>query len=112
VQQGPKENEASGLPSVWFEFDDNKRYVRQAVAVSADRAVSLVLSTPTSDARAAHARAFDQALRTLRLLTAAEAEPIDAGVDGDGGPGDASLGGAIADPAVPARVNPVGPCPQ
>ena len=79
VQAGPKENEAAGLPSVWFEYDDGKRFLRQALAVTNDRAVSLVLSAPSLEARSAHVRSFDQALRTLRLLTAAESAP--AGVD-------------------------------
>ena len=42
-QAGPKENEEAGLPSVWFEYDDGKHFLRQAVALDDDRAVSLVL---------------------------------------------------------------------
>lgn len=73
TQAGPKENEAAGIPSVWFEYDDGKRFLRQAIAVTNDRAISLVLSAPSLEARSAHVRPFDQALRTLRLLSAAEA---------------------------------------
>jgi len=62
-QAGPKENELAGLPSLWFEYQDGKHFLRQAVAFSDERAVSLLLSTPTAEARAAHARAFEQALR-------------------------------------------------
>jgi hypothetical protein len=125
IQAGPKENEAADMPSIWFEYDDGKHFLRQAIAFSSDRAVSLVLSAPTSDARAAHARAFEQALRTLRPLSAEEtarAEGIDAAVAG--APGDASLGDAGALPAgaqldagvafasAPApRISPIGPCP-
>src|SRR6476646_4671211 len=29
VQAGPKENEENGIPSVWYELDDGKQYVRQ-----------------------------------------------------------------------------------
>ncbi len=112
-QLGPRENEAAGLPSVWFEYDDNKRFLRQAVAVNGDRALSLVLSAPTGDARANHVRPFDTALRTLAVLTAAEsAAPtgsIDAAVDdalttlsGDAG---------VLPPPVP-RESPIGPCPN
>ena len=51
VEAGPRENEEAGLPSVWFEFDDGKHFLRQAVAFGEDRAISLVLSAPTSDGR-------------------------------------------------------------
>src|SRR4051812_28571066 len=44
IQAGPKENEAAGLPSVWFEYQDSKHFLRQAIAFSEDRAISLVLS--------------------------------------------------------------------
>lgn len=121
-QLGPKENEAAGLPSVWFEYDDGKRFLRQAITVNNDRALSLVLSTPTNEARAAHVRPFDQALRTLQMLTAAEiAAPVgavDAGViELDGGAGSAADGGGVpldggvtSDPVV--KQSPIGPCPR
>jgi hypothetical protein len=125
VQAGPRETEDAGLPSVWFEYDDGKRFLRHAIAFSPDRAVSLVLSAPSSEIRAALARGFEQALRTLRLLSAEEtarAEGIDAAVAVP--PGDASLidASALADAAVvdagvlfgstPAlKISPVGPCP-
>lgn len=130
VQAGPKDNEASGLPSVWFEYDDGKTFLRQAVALGAsDRAVSLVLSAPSNDTRATHVRAFEQALRTLRTVSAeeaaastvapdaavpiaiadgpfgADAAPLsDAAVPGDGGP-------AAFESAPPPREAPIGPCP-
>ena len=132
VQAGPKENVAAGLPSVYFEYDDGKRYLRQAIAVTADRAISLVLSAPSLEARSSHVRAFDQALRTLRLLTPAETAPPngDAGVApggdaaiaaaADARPADA---GAILDAAPPTvgvtfesapapKIDPIGPCPK
>ncbi|MGN6104039.1 MAG: hypothetical protein ACTHU0_02950 [Kofleriaceae bacterium] len=68
AQPGPKENQAAGLPSVWFEYDDGKRFLRQAVAMTEHRAVSLVLSAPSNEARAAHVRPFDLALRTLQRV--------------------------------------------
>jgi hypothetical protein len=77
VQAGPKDNEAAGMTSVWFEYDDGKRFLRHAVAIAGERAVSLVLSTDSLDARSSLARPFDQTLRTLRPLTAAEAEGSD-----------------------------------
>lgn len=125
VQAGPKDNEDAGLPSIWFEYDDGKHFLRQAIAFSTDRAISLVLAAPTSTARATHVRAFEQALRTLHLLSAEEtarAEGItatSAGAPGDAGPVDS---GALADGAAldagvlfesaPApKISPVGPCP-
>ena len=119
AQLGPKENEAVGLPSMYFEYDDGKRFLRQAVAVTDERALSLVLSAPTNDARTQHTRSFDQALRTLQTLTIAEVTPpsdastaiaVDADpsalVDG------AVLDGGVSFESAPAtRVNPIGPCP-
>jgi hypothetical protein len=75
VQSGPKENLASGLPSVWFEFTDGKRYVRQALAATERRVVSFALSTGSAADRGSHARAFDQALRSLQELSEEEARP-------------------------------------
>jgi len=111
---------------VWFEYDDGKHFLRHAVALSSDRAISLVLSAPTNDARATHVRAFEQALRTLHTLTAAETAPVDA-VDAavpvsDGATPPADGAAALADAAnvdagvmfesAPApKINPVGPCP-
>lgn len=132
IQAGPKENEASGMPTVWFEYDDGKRYLRQAVALTEDRVVTLVLSASSPEARTSYTRSFEQALRTLRPLTAEETAPpggappdaaaIALASTGDGGPVDA---GALPDaaPAQPttttsavaaptARINPVGDCSQ
>ena len=124
TEAGPKENEAAGLPSVWFEYDDGRHFLRQAIAISSDRAFSLVLSAPTSDARATHTRAFEQALRTIQLLTpeeTARAEVIDAAApNGDAVPSDAVLvdggvldGGIAFETAPPpsAAIAPIGPCP-
>ena len=134
IQGGPKENEAAGLPSVWFEYDDGKRFLRQAIAVTADRAVSLILSAPSNDARASHGRAFEQTLRSLSVVTPAEvrtgsdtgsAVPSDAGAataPSDGAPAqvDAAAPPATPTPTIDAGVefqpaptptiNPVGPC--
>jgi hypothetical protein len=124
VQPGPKDNEASGVPSVWFEYDDGKQFLRQAVALSSDRAISLVLAAPTNEARAAHVRPFEQALRSLHALTAAESAPVgsvDAAVPTiDAAPADATTlpidaqaldAGAMFESAPAPKINPVGPCP-
>jgi len=121
IQAGPKENEQTGMPSVWFELDDGKQFLRQAIALGEDRVVSMVLSAPSADARNADARAFEQALRTLRPLTREEL--------GLGAPApevvvtqlvaDAGIADATADAApvpttfeiAPApKIDPVGPC--
>jgi hypothetical protein len=124
-QAGPKENEAEGLPSIWFEYNDDKHFLRHAIAFSSpDRAISLLLSAPTSAARTAHIRAFEQALRSLHLLSAEEtarASGIDAAVAAV--PDDASLvdsgvladaapdAGVLFESAPPPKVSPIGPCP-
>jgi hypothetical protein len=126
-QAGPKDNQTAGLQSIWFEYDDGRHFLRQAIAFSADhdRAISLVLSAPTSEARTTHARAFEQALRTLRPLSAEEtarAEGIDAGLlapPDDAVPSDsgALASGTVLDAGVmlestPApKIDPIGPCP-
>lgn len=126
VRPGPRENVAVGLASIWFEYDDGHHFLRHAIAFSPDRAISLVLSAPTAEARTTHSRAFDQALRTLHLLSAEETarvEGIDAAVAGppdDAGVIDSSAlaDGAVLDSGVvfesaPApKINPVGPCPE
>lgn len=124
VQAGPKENEAAGMPSVWFELDDGKHFLRQAVALGEDRVVSLTLTASSAEARTAHVRAFEQALRTLRPLTLEElgnALPppeqvvmqlvVDAGVDGATAPADAAPAASATFESAPApKINPVGPC--
>jgi hypothetical protein len=140
IQAGPKENEEAGLPSVWFDFDDGKHFMRQAVALGDDRAFSLVLSASSADTRNSQVRAFEQTLRTLRPLTTQElGAPPAAGtvIAIDGGvvstidatvaavvasdaAGSAGSGGvvapALAPPATdsvnppPSKINPIGPC--
>ena len=131
IQAGPKENEAAGLPSVWFDFDDGKHFMRQAVALGDDRAFSLVLSASSADSRNSQIRAFEQTLRTLRPLTTEElgAPPaagtvivVDGGVistiDATLAPSDATgkTTGSAAPTTPdsvnppPSKVNPIGPC--
>jgi len=127
VQAGPKENDANGLPSVWFEYDDGRRFLRHAIAVTADKAISLVLSAPTNDVRSSHGRAFEQVLRSLSLLPEPVA-PIAPGSATQGAapddaqpaapadaPPDAPIvidGGVEFQPAPVPTISPVGPCPR
>ena len=121
TQAGPRENEANGLPTVWFEYDDGHHFFRQAVALTEDRIVTLLLSTSSADVRTSFVRAFEQALRTLKPLEQEEppepapaAAPSDAGVPADGG----VLPDAGAPTATPGtfssapapKVHPVGSC--
>lgn len=126
TQGGPKENTQNGMPSVWFEVDDGKRYLRQAVALGEDHVVSLTLAASSAEARSAHVRAFEQALRTLRPLTpeelgvpTASAEQVLMQMVDDAGVGDAAA--VVADAAVAVatttfesapvtKIEPVGPC--
>jgi hypothetical protein len=138
VQEGPKENEEAGLASVWFDYDDGKHFMRQAVALGEDRAFSLVMEASSAEIRNSQVRAFEQTLRTLRPLTEAElgAPPApgtslvapgnDAGiadaaaiVPGDGGTlapatttgGDAGVPSPVPYQSAPAaKINPIGPC--
>jgi len=119
TQPGPRDNEVAGVPSVWFEYEDSKRFLRQAVLLNGDRAISLVLSSTSVEARATHVRSFEQMLRTLRPMTAAESAAAagpDGGVAGDG-PLDAATGlalppdGGIFESSPPPPIPPVGPCP-
>jgi hypothetical protein len=131
IQAGPKENEDAGLPSVWFDFDDGKHFMRQAVALGDDRAFSLVLSASSADARNSQIRSFEQTLRTLRPLTTEElgaqlapgtAITVDAGVistiDGSVAESGSAGSGSGSAPAPPpesvnpptSKINPIGPC--
>jgi hypothetical protein len=107
IQAGPKENEAAGMPSVWFEHDDGEHFFRQAVALTEDRVVGLMLSTSSPEARAGYVRAFEQALRTLQTLTAEEATAAGAAQPTLPPSPDA---GAPSPPR--PKVNPVGSCTQ
>lgn len=124
TQGGPKENAQNGMPSVWFELDDGKRYLRQAVALGEDRVVSLTLHATSLETRSTHVRAFEQALRTLRPLTPAELgvqapspeQAVAQLVDDAGVPSDAASDAAVAviattfESAPESKQEPVGPC--
>jgi hypothetical protein len=125
ILAGPKENELAGMETVLFEYDDGKHFLRQAVAVTEDRAVSLLLSTTSYERRIAYTRAFEQALRTLAPWNEEATTPFDAGT-ALGPPGDAGVANAnvLVDAAVgsaapaalmsaPAsKIHPVGSCAQ
>lgn len=101
----------------WFDYEDGKRWLRQAVLMSGSRAVTLILSASSLADRANHARSFDRAIRSLRPLTASEAAavapvidaslPLDGGLvpatSADGGPD----GGPVGDGGVPSVIGPV-----
>jgi hypothetical protein len=107
--------------------------MRQAVVLGEERGISLVLSSPSAEARTANARAFEQTLRSLRSLSPAElggggsgsaaptapagsaagasAAPIavDAGTT-DATPVTITPAAAAELPAPTPKQNPVGPC--
>lgn len=126
VQAGPKENEQAGMPSVWFELQHGWQFARQAVALGEDRVVSLTLTAGSAEARNAHVRAFEQALRSLRPLTLEEEgaslpapEQVVMQLVSDGGVADAAsvadaatTGAATFESAPASKINPVGPCAQ
>jgi len=99
----------------WFDYEDGRRWLRQAVLVSGATAVTLILSTDAATDRATHVRTFDRALRSLRPMTASEAAaaapvvPLDAGVDAP--PTDATVGDAGALPPTPMTDGGVEPPP-
>ena len=125
-QAGPKDNETAGLQSIWFEYDDGRHFLRHAIAFSSDRAISLVLSAPTSELRATHTRAFEQALRTLHLISleeTARAAGVDAAVvappddavviDSSALPHGAVLDAGVVFESSPApKIEPIGRCPS
>lgn len=124
TQPGPNENKEAGMPSLYFEYEDGRRFLRQAFTFTNDRFVSLVLSAPNDNARASHVHTFEQALRTLRTLTPAEAAvSIDASVSlaVEAGPSDASTlpvdsaaldAGVVFESTSTQKVDPIGPCPN
>ena len=129
IQAGPRENDAVGMSSVWFEYDDadpktNKgHFLRQAVTLTEDRVITLLLSTSSIDARTSYTRAFEQTLRTLHPLTAEEAqaapsEPAPATPIGDAGVTATLADAAVAQTSTPTfpsapvpKQSPVGACP-
>ncbi|MBA3538834.1 MAG: hypothetical protein H0T79_04340 [Deltaproteobacteria bacterium] len=115
VQAGPKENTENKFPSVWFDFDDGKHYLRQAIAFSTDnRIVSFVLSSPSDEARDGNARSFEQMLRTLHSIDDGAAATYDGGTrlvsDGGISPDGGGDAGTMFESAPAPKQNPIGPC--
>lgn len=121
LQPGPRLGPADqldpsdGLSSYWLEYDDGKRFSRHAIAASDARLYSLAMATPSADARAAHARAFDQMLRSVRALRPEEAPAAAAGAPASAGDAGApgareapasSSGGSAAPPSPPSPLAP------
>ena len=111
---GPKENEEAGLPSVWFEYDDGKHFLRQAVALDETRSRSASCSSTRRrrDARSSYARAFEQTLRTLQAARRRRSS-VAGSVDGGSGIGSGSGSGspvavAVAATSVPSSQAPSG----
>ena len=63
--RAPQLHAATG--AYWLEFDDGKTFLRQAVLVSGGIGYSLTLAAPDARTRAKHLRAFDYALRSIRI---------------------------------------------
>lgn len=75
TMRAPQVHAATG--AYWLEFDDGKTYLRQALLVTDGIGYSLTLSAPDSTIRTQHLRAFDYALRSIKLDRSAP------GQDGD-----------------------------
>lgn len=61
----PQLHAATG--AYWIDFDDGKTFLRQALLVSGNVGYSLTLSATGEKLRQQHVRAFDYALRRIRL---------------------------------------------
>lgn len=61
----PQLHAATG--AYWIDFDDGETYLRQALLVSGNVGYSLTLSAAGEKLRQQHVRAFDYALRRIRL---------------------------------------------
>lgn len=61
----PQLHAATG--AYWIDFDDGKTYLRQALLVSGNVGYALTLSAASEKLRQQHVRAFDYALRRIRI---------------------------------------------
>ena len=87
----PQLHAATG--AYWLEFNNDKRFLRQAVLVSGQIGYSLTLSATTSRDRSSHLRAFDFALRSIRI----DREKTSPGPDSPGDSDDPSDGAQTGD---------------
>ncbi|RMH40852.1 MAG: hypothetical protein D6689_12385 [Deltaproteobacteria bacterium] len=69
----------------WFDFDNGKTFLRQAVLVVGDVGYALTLAAPDSRTRGQHLRAFDAALRSVRVRRSSTASAGAGPVDRDAG---------------------------
>ena len=95
----PQQHKKTG--AYWIDFDNGKAYLRQALLVSDRVAYALTLSAADGRGRSQHLRAFDYALRSIRIDRANPSREAGA----DEGPGGASEppGDAPAPPDETAR---------
>ena len=70
--RGGREASDAGFDAQWLEYQNGQRFVRHAIFMNSQRAVSIVLATTSFDARATHTRTFEQMLRTVRTFTPTE----------------------------------------
>jgi hypothetical protein len=81
----------------WFDYEDGKQWLRQAVLVAGTHGVTVILSAPSVTDRASHARAFDRAVRSLRALTASEAAAVAPAFDAAVADASSDDGGVVSD---------------
>ncbi len=61
-------NVNAGFASAWFEYSNNRRFIRHAIIMNAKLAITVTMSSPTADARSAHIREFETMRRSIRAL--------------------------------------------
>jgi hypothetical protein len=66
IENGPRDNIQAGFSSVWLEYNNQQRFVRQAFVMNGQRAITITLASTSAAGRAAHAREFDQMLRSVK----------------------------------------------
>ena len=80
-QVGPHTSDDPTLDSIYFDFDDGKKWLRQAIVTDGARAHSLILTAPSQSQRTSQLRAFEQALRTLHPLTSTATSVVPAEIE-------------------------------
>ena len=69
----PQLHSATG--AYWIDCDRARRYLRQAYLVAGGIGYTLTLSADDAQRRGQHLRAFDSALRSIRIVTIAPRRP-------------------------------------
>ena len=80
-QAGPRASDDPTLDSIYFDFDDGKKWLRQAIVTDGARAHSLILTAPSQSQRTSQLRAFEQVLRTLHPINSTAASAVPPEVD-------------------------------